>query len=63
MRTLSFLPLLFMLAACEHESDAQQASHTEPLSTRFYSGCAQPGEFLKLEGLPGIPVSFDEDVQ
>lgn len=63
MKALSLLPLLLMLAACEHESDAEQASHTEPLSTRFYSGCAQPGDFLELESLPAIPASFDEDVQ
>jgi len=63
MKALSLLPLLLMLAACEHESDAEQASHTEPLSTRFYSGCAQPSDFLELENLPAIPASFDEDVQ
>jgi hypothetical protein len=63
MKALSLLPLLLMLAACEHESDALQASHPEPLSTRFYSGCAQPGEFLKLEDLPAIQASFDEGVQ
>ncbi|MBW4653880.1 MAG: hypothetical protein KME20_12700 [Kaiparowitsia implicata GSE-PSE-MK54-09C] len=63
MNALSLLPLLLMLSACEHESDALQASHPEPLSTRFYSGCAQPGEFLKLDGLPVIPASFDEDVR
>lgn len=63
MKALYLPPLLLMLAACEHESDALQASHPEHLSTRFYSGCAQPGEFLKLDGLPAIPASFDEDVQ
>ncbi len=63
MKALSLLPLLLMLAACEHNSDAADVDHLEPLSTRFYSGCAQPGEFLKLEDLPAIPASFDEGVQ
>lgn len=63
MKALPLLPLLLMLAACEHNSDAANVDHVEPLSTRFYSGCAQPGEFLKFEDLPAIPASFDEGVQ
>lgn len=63
MKALSLLPLILLLVACEHKTDAADVDHSEPLSTRFYSGCAQPGEFLKLDGLPAIPASFDEDVQ
>ncbi|WP_405118315.1 hypothetical protein [Pseudomonas leptonychotis] len=63
MKALSLVPLLLLLVACEYKADAADVVHVEPLSTRFYSGCAQPGEFLKLDGLPAIPASFDEDVQ
>ncbi|EPO6702244.1 MULTISPECIES: hypothetical protein [Pseudomonadaceae] len=61
MRFLALLPLL-MLAACRQGDDGvvvRQDDATE----RFYSGCARPGEFLRLTDLPGIPPSFDEDVQ
>ena len=61
MRFLALLPLL-MLAACRQGDDGvvvRQDDATE----RFYSGCARPGEFLRLTDLPGIPPSFDEEVQ
>lgn len=61
MRFLALLPLL-MLAACRQGDDGvvvRQDDATE----RYYSGCARPGEFLRLTDLPGIPPSFDEDVQ
>nr|WP_313405097.1 hypothetical protein [Pseudomonas sp.] len=61
MRFLALLPLL-MLAACRQGDDGvvvRQDDATE----RFYSGCARPGEFLRLTDLPAIPPSFDEDVR
>lgn len=61
MKILALLSLL-ALAACGQRDDgvvARQDDATE----RFYSGCARPGEFLRLTGLPAIPPSFDEDVQ
>ena len=61
MRFLTLLPLL-VLAACGQGGDGvvvRQSDSTE----RFYSGCAQPGEFLRPSDLPTIPPSFDEDVR
>lgn len=61
MRLLTLLPLL-VLAACGRGHDGVVARQDDP-TERFYSGCARPGEFLRLTDLPAIPPSFDEDVQ
>lgn len=63
MKAFVLLPLILALAACgEHEDGGGPRSELS-LQTRFYSGCARPGEFLTPESLPAIPPSFDEDVR
>ncbi len=59
MRFLILLPLLVACGQYDNGVMARQDDATE----RFYSGCARPGEFLRLTDLPAIPPSFDEDVQ
>ncbi|HEN8704092.1 TPA: hypothetical protein U8209_000500 [Pseudomonas putida] len=61
MRYLTLLPLL-VLAACEQGDNVVMAKQDDA-TERFFSGCARPGEFLRLTDLPAIPPSFDEDVQ
>ena len=61
MRFLTLLPML-VLVACGHD-DNDVIAGQDDATERFYSGCARPGEFLRLTDLPGIPPSFDEDVQ
>lgn len=61
MRFLTLLPLL-VLAACGQD-DNRVMARQDDATERFYSGCARPGEFLRLTDLPAIPPSFDEDVQ
>ena len=61
MRFLTLLPLL-VLVACGQDDNGVMARQ-EDATERFYSGCAQPGEFLRSADLPAIPPSFDEDVQ
>lgn len=61
MRFLALLPLL-VLVACGQDDNGVMARQ-EDATERFYSGCARPGEFLRLTDLPAIPPSFDEDVQ
>jgi len=61
MRFLILLPLLVLVACGQYDNGvmARQDDATE----RFYSGCARPGEVLRLTDLPAIAPSFDEDVQ
>lgn len=61
MRFLTLLPLL-VLVACGQDDNGVMARQ-EDATKRFYSGCARPGEFLRLTDLPAIPPSFDEDAQ
>ena len=61
MRFLALLPLL-VLVACEQDDNGVMARQDDS-PERFYSGCAQPGEFLRPTDLPAIPPSFDEVVQ
>lgn len=61
MRYLKLLPLL-VLVACGQDDNRVMAKQDDS-AERFYSGGAQPGEFLRLTNLPAIPPSFDEDVQ
>ncbi|MFI7866716.1 hypothetical protein [Ectopseudomonas khazarica] len=61
MKYLKLLPLL-VLAACGQGDNGVMAKQDDA-TERFYSGCAQPGEFLRSADLPAIPPSFDEDVQ
>ena len=61
MRYLTLLPLL-VLAACEQGDNVVMAKQDDA-TERFFSGCARPGEFLRLTDLPAFPPSFDEDVQ
>ena len=61
MKCLTLLPLL-VLAACEQGDNVVMAKQDDA-TERFFSGCARPGEFLRLTDLPAIPPSFDEDVQ
>ncbi|MDH1542583.1 hypothetical protein N5E83_17745 [Stutzerimonas stutzeri] len=61
MRFLTLLPML-VLVACGHD-DNDVIAGQDDATERFYSGCARPGEFLRLTDLPAIPPSFDEDVQ
>jgi len=61
MRYLTLLPLL-VLAACEQGDNVVMAKQDDA-TERFFSGCARPGEFLRLTDLPAIPPSFDEDAQ
>ena len=61
MRFLTLLPML-VLVACGHD-DNDVIAGQDDATERFYSGCARPGEFLRLTDLRAIPPSFDEDVQ
>ncbi|MDH1555674.1 hypothetical protein HBN77_12910 [Pseudomonas sp. WS 5018] len=61
MRFLTLLPLL-MLAACG-QGDNGIMVRQDHVAERFYTGCARPGEFLRLADLPAITPSFDEDVR
>lgn len=62
MRPLLLFPLLMAVVACK-QADQGDIAHPDDVTVRFYSGCAEPGEFLNLEDLPAIPASFDEDVR
>lgn len=60
MKAPLLMSALLVLAACGPGGDPNQAEQQASLHERFYSGCALPGEFQTLEGLPAIPASFDE---
>lgn len=62
MRLLLLLSLLMAMVAC-NQTDQGDIEHPDDIAARFFSGCAQPGEFLDPADLPAIPASFDEDVR